>query len=179
MNSLAYWNLLFGFPSGSSKNPSQERKATPTPREMSATKSPLSAVPDQQTYERLLQGLGAADVYRQIPLAFDPAALPRGIHIDPGTSTVFVSSALLGPISTCSYGGLSLVLGYSSVFDVFSTFSSGILFQCLCDLNLFVSLSNFLTNVASCAHSSVLHASPPGSQPGLPSSLPLPHPWFS
>uniref|UniRef100_A0A674PDY8 Nuclear receptor corepressor 2 n=1 Tax=Takifugu rubripes TaxID=31033 RepID=A0A674PDY8_TAKRU len=68
---------------GSSKNPSQERKTTPTPREMRATKSPLSGVPDQQTYERLLQGLGAADVYRQIPLAFDPAALPRGIHIDP------------------------------------------------------------------------------------------------
>lgn len=54
---------------------------------MSATKSPLSGVPDQQTYERLLQGLGAADVYRQIPLAFDPAALPRGIHIDPGIDT--------------------------------------------------------------------------------------------
>uniref|UniRef100_A0A4W6FJN4 Nuclear receptor corepressor 2 n=1 Tax=Lates calcarifer TaxID=8187 RepID=A0A4W6FJN4_LATCA len=68
---------------GSSKNPPQERKATPTPREMSATKSPLPGVPDQQAYERLLQGLGAADVYRQIPLAFDPAALPRGIPIDP------------------------------------------------------------------------------------------------
>uniref|UniRef100_A0A8C4NZR8 Nuclear receptor corepressor 2 n=1 Tax=Dicentrarchus labrax TaxID=13489 RepID=A0A8C4NZR8_DICLA len=66
-----------------SKNPTQERKSTPTPREMSATKSPLPGVPDQQTYERLLQGLGAADVYRQIPLAFDPAALPRGIPIDP------------------------------------------------------------------------------------------------
>uniref|UniRef100_A0A671TET8 Nuclear receptor corepressor 2 n=1 Tax=Sparus aurata TaxID=8175 RepID=A0A671TET8_SPAAU len=68
---------------GSSKNQPQERKGTPTPREMSATKSPLPGVPDQQTYERLLQGLGAADVYRQIPLAFDPAALPRGIPIDP------------------------------------------------------------------------------------------------
>lgn len=56
---------------------------------MRATKSPLSGVPDQQTYERLLQGLGAADVYRQIPLAFDPAALPRGIHIDPGIATFF------------------------------------------------------------------------------------------
>uniref|UniRef100_A0AAQ5YEM7 Nuclear receptor corepressor 2 n=1 Tax=Amphiprion ocellaris TaxID=80972 RepID=A0AAQ5YEM7_AMPOC len=67
---------------GSSKNPTQERKATPTPREMSATKSPLSGVTDQ-TYERLLQGLGATDVYRQIPLAFDPAALPRGIPIEP------------------------------------------------------------------------------------------------
>lgn len=67
---------------GSSKNPPQERKATPTPREMSTTKSPLPGVPDQQTYERLLQGLGA-DVYRQIPLAFDPSTLPRGIAIDP------------------------------------------------------------------------------------------------
>uniref|UniRef100_A0A8C8A3W6 Nuclear receptor corepressor 2 n=1 Tax=Oryzias sinensis TaxID=183150 RepID=A0A8C8A3W6_9TELE len=66
---------------GSSKHPQQERKATPTPREMSSTKSPLSA---DQTYERLLQSLGAsAEMYRQIPLAFDPAALPRGIHIEP------------------------------------------------------------------------------------------------
>lgn len=55
---------------------------------MSATKSPLQGVPDQQTYERLLQGLGAAEVYRQIPIAFDPASLPRGIPIDPGTATV-------------------------------------------------------------------------------------------
>ncbi|KAF3851026.1 hypothetical protein F7725_012798 [Dissostichus mawsoni] len=68
---------------GSSKNPTQERKSTPTPREMNATKSPLQGVQDQQTYERLLQGLGAADVYRQIPIAFDPASLPRGIPIDP------------------------------------------------------------------------------------------------
>ncbi|XP_024131087.1 nuclear receptor corepressor 2 isoform X2 [Oryzias melastigma] len=64
---------------GSSKHPPQERKATPTPREMSSTKSPLSA---DQTYERLLQSLGASEMYRQIPLPFDPAALPRGIHID-------------------------------------------------------------------------------------------------
>lgn len=56
---------------------------------MSATKSPLPGVADQQAYERLLQGLGAADVYRQIPLAFDPAALPRGIPIDPGKDTVY------------------------------------------------------------------------------------------
>ena len=53
---------------------------------MSATKSPLPGVPDQQAYERLLQGLGA-DMYRQIPIAFDPAQLPRGIPIDPGTVT--------------------------------------------------------------------------------------------
>lgn len=55
---------------------------------MSATKSPLPGVPDQQTYERLLQGLGATDVYRQIPIAFDPASLHRGIPMDPGTATV-------------------------------------------------------------------------------------------
>ncbi|KAG9354845.1 hypothetical protein JZ751_001558, partial [Albula glossodonta] len=72
---------------GSSKSQPQERKATPTPREMSSTKSPLPGVAEHHaslaTYERLLQGLGA-DVYRgQIPLAFDPAALPRGIPIDP------------------------------------------------------------------------------------------------
>uniref|UniRef100_A0A3B3U7X8 Nuclear receptor corepressor 2 n=1 Tax=Poecilia latipinna TaxID=48699 RepID=A0A3B3U7X8_9TELE len=67
---------------GSGKNSSQERKATPTPREMRATKSPLTGVADQQAYERLLPGLGASDMYR-IPLTFDPAALPRGIAIDP------------------------------------------------------------------------------------------------
>ncbi|MEQ2157940.1 hypothetical protein GOODEAATRI_006990, partial [Goodea atripinnis] len=67
---------------GSGKNPSQERKATPTPREMRATKSPLTSVADQLAYERLLPGLGASDMYR-IPLSFDPSALPRGIPIDP------------------------------------------------------------------------------------------------
>lgn len=78
---------FFVFTPGSSKNPPQERKATPTPREMRATKSPLSGVADQQTYERLL-GIGATDVYRQIPLAFDPAALPRGIPIEPGAANI-------------------------------------------------------------------------------------------
>uniref|UniRef100_A0A8C6Q107 Nuclear receptor corepressor 2 n=1 Tax=Nothobranchius furzeri TaxID=105023 RepID=A0A8C6Q107_NOTFU len=67
----------------SGKNPPQERKTTPSPREMSATKSPLPGVADPQTYERLLQGLGAPDMYRPIPIAFDPTALPRGIPIDP------------------------------------------------------------------------------------------------
>lgn len=76
---------------GSGKTPAQERKATPTPRETSSTKSPLSGVTDQQAYERLLQGLGTTDVIRQIPIAFDPAALPRGIPIDPGTSTVVLA----------------------------------------------------------------------------------------
>lgn len=88
LDSKAVFNVvcLFVFTQGSSKHPQQERKATPTPREMSSTKSPLSA---DQTYERLLQSLGAsAEMYRQIPLAFDPAALPRGIHIEPGLSAV-------------------------------------------------------------------------------------------
>uniref|UniRef100_A0A8C8FAK4 Nuclear receptor corepressor 2 n=1 Tax=Oncorhynchus tshawytscha TaxID=74940 RepID=A0A8C8FAK4_ONCTS len=77
---------------GSNKNQPQERKATPTPREMSSGKSPLPGVAEQQaqqqqaslaSYERLLQGLGA-DVYRgQIPLSFDPASLRQGIPIDP------------------------------------------------------------------------------------------------
>lgn len=81
--------FFFCLNSASNKNPTQERKATPSPREMSSTKSPLPGVPDQQTYERLLQGLGASDVYRQIPIAFDPAALPRGIPIEPGDVTVW------------------------------------------------------------------------------------------
>uniref|UniRef100_A0A4W5PAU9 Nuclear receptor corepressor 2 n=1 Tax=Hucho hucho TaxID=62062 RepID=A0A4W5PAU9_9TELE len=82
--------------SSSNKNQPQERKATPTPREMSSGKSPLPGVAEQQaqqqaqqqqaslaSYERLLQGLGA-DVYRgQIPLSFDPASLRQGIPIDP------------------------------------------------------------------------------------------------
>lgn len=90
---LPYTNIYFFSNPGSSKNPPQERKATPTPREMSTTKSPLPGVPDQQTYERLLQGLGA-DVYRQIPLAFDPSTLPRGIAIDPGKASLDESDKL-------------------------------------------------------------------------------------
>ncbi|XP_063346347.1 nuclear receptor corepressor 2 isoform X1 [Pelmatolapia mariae] len=62
----------------SSKNLTQERKATPTPREMTTTKSPLSTLPDQQT---LFPGLGP-EMYRHISLAFDPAALGRSIPID-------------------------------------------------------------------------------------------------
>uniref|UniRef100_A0A669CAY2 Nuclear receptor corepressor 2 n=1 Tax=Oreochromis niloticus TaxID=8128 RepID=A0A669CAY2_ORENI len=62
----------------SSKNLTQERKATPTPREMTTTKSPLSTLPDQQT---LFPGLGP-EMYRHISLAFDPSALGRSIPID-------------------------------------------------------------------------------------------------
>ncbi|KTF82950.1 hypothetical protein cypCar_00017388, partial [Cyprinus carpio] len=69
---------------GSSKAQQQERKATPTPREVSSTKSPMTVGEHTASlaYERILQGLGA-EMFRQIPLPFDPAALPRGIPIDP------------------------------------------------------------------------------------------------
>uniref|UniRef100_A0AAY4DEI6 Nuclear receptor corepressor 2 n=1 Tax=Denticeps clupeoides TaxID=299321 RepID=A0AAY4DEI6_9TELE len=65
----------------SSKNQQQERKSTPTPREIPSTKSPLAGMAEHQaSYERLLQGLGT-EMYRgQIPLAFDPS---RGLPIDP------------------------------------------------------------------------------------------------
>uniref|UniRef100_A0A674CPY3 Nuclear receptor corepressor 2 n=1 Tax=Salmo trutta TaxID=8032 RepID=A0A674CPY3_SALTR len=73
---------------GSNKNQPQERKATPTPREMSSGKSPLPGVAEQQaqqqqaslaSYERLLQGLGADG----IPI--DPAYyLPRHLAPNPG-----------------------------------------------------------------------------------------------
>uniref|UniRef100_A0A673K8U7 Nuclear receptor corepressor 2-like n=1 Tax=Sinocyclocheilus rhinocerous TaxID=307959 RepID=A0A673K8U7_9TELE len=67
------------------KSLQQERKATPTPREVSSTKSPLAVGEHTASlaYERILQGLGT-DMYRgQIPLPFDPATLPRGIPIEP------------------------------------------------------------------------------------------------
>lgn len=73
---------------GSSKAQQQERKATPTPREVSSTKSPLGEHTASLAYERILQGLGT-DMYRgQIPLPFDPATLPRGIPIDPGIAHI-------------------------------------------------------------------------------------------
>lgn len=75
---------------GSSKAQQQERKSTPTPRDMSSTKSPLTVGEHTASlaYERILQGLGT-DMYRgQIPLTFDPASLPRGIPIDPGISRI-------------------------------------------------------------------------------------------
>lgn len=77
-------------PSGSlsSSKASQDRKLTSTPREVA--KSPHSTVPEHHThplspYEHLLRGVGGVDLYRgHIPLAFDPASIPRGIPLDAG-----------------------------------------------------------------------------------------------
>lgn len=82
---------LFFFPPVSSKNLTQERKATPTPREMTTTKSPLSTLPDQQT---LFPGLGP-EMYRHISLAFDPSALGRSIPIDSGTVSIIHVAPIL------------------------------------------------------------------------------------
>ncbi|XP_054568371.1 nuclear receptor corepressor 2 isoform X3 [Eptesicus fuscus] len=65
---------------------SQDRKPTSTPREIA--KSPHSAVPEHHPhplspYEHLLRGVSGVDLYRgHIPLAFDPASIPRGIPLD-------------------------------------------------------------------------------------------------
>ncbi|XP_063820655.1 nuclear receptor corepressor 2 isoform X8 [Pseudophryne corroboree] len=71
----------------SGKPVTQERKSTPNPREMSSSKSPHTTVPEHMhamsTYEHLLRGVSQADLYRgHIPLAFDPAALTRGIPLE-------------------------------------------------------------------------------------------------
>lgn len=81
---------------GSSKSQQQERKTTPTPREMTSTKSPLAVSEHTASlaYERILQGLGTDLCRGQIPLPFDPATLPRGIPIDPGTAHVCHSATL-------------------------------------------------------------------------------------
>ncbi|XP_067862369.1 nuclear receptor corepressor 2 [Heptranchias perlo] len=67
---------------------SQERKATPTPREMCSAKSPHRAIPEHHAhnpYDQLLGRMTAADLYRSsIPLAFDPAAMARGIPLEAG-----------------------------------------------------------------------------------------------
>ncbi|XP_041058045.1 nuclear receptor corepressor 2 isoform X3 [Carcharodon carcharias] len=64
----------------------QERKATPTPREMVSAKSPHRTNPEHfshNPYDQLLGRMNAADLYRSsIPLTFDPAAIARGIPLD-------------------------------------------------------------------------------------------------
>ncbi|XP_061459047.1 nuclear receptor corepressor 2 isoform X2 [Rhineura floridana] len=66
---------------------SQDRKITPTPREMASSKSPHTTLADHHhpisPYEQLLRGVSGVDLYRgHIPLAFDPAAIPRGIPLE-------------------------------------------------------------------------------------------------
>uniref|UniRef100_A0A8D0HBV8 Nuclear receptor corepressor 2 n=1 Tax=Sphenodon punctatus TaxID=8508 RepID=A0A8D0HBV8_SPHPU len=65
----------------------QDRKITPTPREIASSKSPHATLSDHHhpmsPYEQLLRGVSGVDLYRgHIPLAFDPAAIPRGIQLE-------------------------------------------------------------------------------------------------
>ncbi|XP_068100049.1 nuclear receptor corepressor 2 isoform X4 [Hyperolius riggenbachi] len=71
----------------SGKPVTQERKSTPNPRDISSSKSPHTTVPEHlhtmSPYEHLLRGVSPADIYRgHIPLAFDPAAISRGIPLE-------------------------------------------------------------------------------------------------
>ncbi|XP_067395809.1 nuclear receptor corepressor 2 isoform X6 [Emydura macquarii macquarii] len=66
---------------------SQDRKITPTTREITNSKSPHATLSDHHhplsPYEHLLRGVSGVDLYRgPIPLAFDPAAIPRGIQLE-------------------------------------------------------------------------------------------------
>ncbi|XP_037231241.1 nuclear receptor corepressor 2 isoform X8 [Falco rusticolus] len=66
---------------------SQDRKMTPTSRELTNSKSPHAPVADHHhpisPYEHLLRGVSGVDLYRgHIPLAFDPTAIPRGIQLE-------------------------------------------------------------------------------------------------
>ncbi|XP_074868476.1 nuclear receptor corepressor 2 isoform X4 [Carettochelys insculpta] len=66
---------------------SQDRKITPTTRDITNSKSPHPALSDHHhpisPYEHLLRGMSGVDLYRgHIPLAFDPAAIPRGIQLE-------------------------------------------------------------------------------------------------
>ncbi|XP_042297276.1 nuclear receptor corepressor 2 isoform X6 [Sceloporus undulatus] len=66
---------------------SQDRKITPTPREIASSKSPHATLADHHhpmsPYEHLLRGVSGVDLYRgHIPLPFDPAAIPRGIPLE-------------------------------------------------------------------------------------------------
>ncbi|XP_048467365.1 nuclear receptor corepressor 2-like [Rhincodon typus] len=65
---------------------SQERKATPTSREMSSAKSPHRMIPEQfahSQYEQLLGRMAATDFYRSsVPLGLDAAALAQAVPLD-------------------------------------------------------------------------------------------------
>lgn len=100
----------------------------------------------------------------------------------PCCESSFLSGRLILTICESIYSrGPQLVLICRSVFDIFETFSSGFLSRIYVNLILLMSIlsKNVLTDISSFPHSGVLLASPSSSQPGLPSSLPLPHPWFS
>ncbi|XP_040843066.1 nuclear receptor corepressor 2 [Ochotona curzoniae] len=78
----------------SSSKTSQDRKLTPTPREIA--KSPHSTVPEHHPhpispYEHLLRGVSGMDLYRgHIPLAFDPTSIPRGIPLDAAAAAYYL-----------------------------------------------------------------------------------------
>uniref|UniRef100_A0ABM5F183 Nuclear receptor corepressor 2 isoform X3 n=1 Tax=Pogona vitticeps TaxID=103695 RepID=A0ABM5F183_9SAUR len=66
---------------------SQDRKIPPTPREMASSKSPHATLAEHHhpisPYEHLFRGVSGVDLYRgHIPLAFDSAAIPRGIPLE-------------------------------------------------------------------------------------------------
>ncbi|KAJ7309744.1 hypothetical protein JRQ81_007808 [Phrynocephalus forsythii] len=66
---------------------SQDRKLPPNPRDLASSKSPHATLAEHHhpmsPYEHLLRGVSGVDLYRgHIPLAFDPAAVPRGIPLE-------------------------------------------------------------------------------------------------
>ncbi|XP_043571182.1 nuclear receptor corepressor 2 [Chiloscyllium plagiosum] len=71
---------------GRGKMVSQERKATPTSREMSSAKSPHRMIPEHfahSQYEQLLGRMAAADFYQSsVPLGVDTTALARAVPFD-------------------------------------------------------------------------------------------------
>lgn len=88
--SLTHFLLLTAGSITAGKPVSQDRKITPTSRELTNSKSPHAPVADHHhpisPYEHLLRGVSGVDLYRgHIPLAFDPAAIPRGIQLEAGT----------------------------------------------------------------------------------------------
>lgn len=73
----------------------QERKAIPPSREIASSKSPHATLVDHHhpisPYDHLLRGVSSVDLYRgHIPLAFDHAAIPRGIPLEAGILTYWI-----------------------------------------------------------------------------------------
>lgn len=107
--SLTHFLLLAAGSITAGKPVSQDRKITPTSRELTNSKSPHAPVADHHhpisPYEHLLRGVSGVDLYRgHIPLAFDPAAIPRGIQLEAGTfGEATVCLGLVFPL-LCSEG---------------------------------------------------------------------------